>query len=67
MVNPYLERVKRRARADDFYLFWITAAGTEVGARMTCDAYGHDARAGICERCGTRGVRPPRRPALREL
>ena len=55
--NVYAERVLKRLVADVEYLRTLRADGAEEAARKTCEEYGHDARAGLCERCGGRVAR----------
>lgn len=55
VVNEYAFRTALRSNADVFYLARWRVVGHDVAAQLTCDERGHEARAGLCERCG-RGV-----------
>lgn len=48
----YARRAHNRLLADAFYLFRQRTVGHAQAAQMTCAKYGHDARAGRCDRCG---------------
>lgn len=49
---PYAARVLRRAIADLAYLAHLPVRGHDEAADVTCAEFGHDARAGWCDRCG---------------
>lgn len=52
--NIYAQRIKKRLTADAHYLLLQAKVGHPKAAEATCEEYGHDARAGLCERCGAR-------------
>lgn len=52
--NIYAQRVKKRLVADAHYLLLQARVGHSKAAEETCEEYGHDARGGMCERCGAR-------------
>ena len=56
--NVYAERALRRLVADVEYLRRLPNDGAEQAAVATCEEFGHDSRAGLCERCGARVARP---------
>jgi hypothetical protein len=55
--NVYAERVRARVTADLEYLARYASEGHTLAAGHVCEALGHDGRAGVCLRCGSRGVR----------
>lgn len=55
LLNEYARRAHVRMLADAFYLARWRKRGHEVAAAETCARYGHDVRAGMCDRC-LRGV-----------
>lgn len=55
--NTYGRRVLNRLVADVEYLRTLRAEGAEQAAIKTCEEFGHEARAGLCERCGSRVAR----------
>ena len=54
--RPYAHRAHLRWRSSAFYLWMFALYGHERAAALTCQKYGHEGRAGICERCGSRGA-----------
>lgn len=50
--NVYALRAHNRLLADAYYLARFAQLGHSVAASMTCERYGHDARGGMCDRCG---------------
>lgn len=52
--NVYAQRVKARLVADSHYLLGQAKEGHAMASTATCKEYGHDARAGLCMRCGAR-------------
>lgn len=52
--NVYAQRTKKRLAADAHYLLLQAKVGHAKAAEETCEKFGHDARAGLCERCGAR-------------
>lgn len=52
IVNEYAYRIALRSNADALYLSRWRMTGHEEAALEVCDEYGHEARAGICDRCG---------------
>lgn len=53
--HPYVARVERRVVADAFFLGYARKTGDlDAAADQTCELFGHDARGGLCERCGCR-------------
>lgn len=55
--NEYARRVRERLRADVAYLLLQADKGHAEAAGPVCAEYGHDARAGLCMRCGARLAR----------
>lgn len=55
--NIYAERVLARLGADIDYLRTLAVTDGETAAYMTCEKHGHEARAGMCSRCGGRVAR----------
>lgn len=54
MPNEYAKRVKQRHLADTTYLILAEQQGHEQAAYVTCMNFGHDAKAGFCQRCFAR-------------
>lgn len=54
MPNEYAKRVKARLAADVAYLTLQAERGHGEAAPAVCERYGHDARSGLCMRCGGR-------------
>jgi hypothetical protein len=51
--SAYAARVGRRMAADAFFMDALHRVGLERAAELACDNFGHDARGGLCERCGS--------------
>jgi hypothetical protein len=51
---PYAAANERRLRAAARYKVLFRQVGAEAAAEATCSEFGHDLRAGICERCSAR-------------
>lgn len=52
VLNAYARRIHARALADAFYLSVWRSMGPQAAGRATCARFGHDVRAGRCDRCG---------------
>lgn len=49
---PYAGKVLERVTADLAYLAHLPVRGHEDAVLVTCRDFGHDVRAGLCDRCG---------------
>jgi len=52
--NHYAVRVLARYQADTVYLIRQQEVGHAIAATEVCKEFDHDARAGLCMRCGVR-------------
>lgn len=52
--NEYAKRVRARLQADSAYLHLHAQHGHAAAATLVCEMFGHDARASMCNRCGSR-------------
>lgn len=50
--SPYAHRAHLRWRGLAYYLGWFALIGHAGAAAKACERYGHETRAGRCERCG---------------